>query len=104
MTTMKSFLLDEKQLEALIAFAGPKGEMAHRFIYHILCQLRSMGYQHRDDWKIILTNGDHEGEVSDTYADYLDRKSCGESVWFNPEGDGEVLFEAPEESETDEKE
>jgi len=63
-----------------------------------------MGYQHRDDWKIILTNGDHEGEVSDAYSDYLDRKACGESVWFNPEGDGEVLFEPPEESETHEEE
>ena len=59
MATMKSFMLDETQLEELIEFAGPNGEMAHRFIYHVLCQLRTMGYQHRDDWKIILTNGEY---------------------------------------------
>lgn len=104
MNTMKSFMLDEEQLEELIEFAGPHGEMAHRFIYHVLCQLRSMGYQHRDEWKIILTNADHEGEVSDAYGEYLDRKACGEEVWFNPEGDGEVLFEQPVESENDEEE
>jgi hypothetical protein len=63
-----------------------------------------MGQQHRDDWKIILTNGDHEGEVSETYSDYLDRKACGEEVWFNPEGEGEVLFEKPVEPDDDEEE
>jgi hypothetical protein len=97
-------MIDEEQLESLIDFAGPNGEMAHRFIYHVLCQLRSMGYQHRDDWKVILTTGDHEGEISEAYGDYLDRKACGESVWFNPDGDGEVLFEAPVEIDTDEEE
>jgi len=103
MTTMKSFMLDEKQLEEIIEFAGPNGEMAHRFIYHVLCQLRSMGQQHRDDWKIILINGEHEGEVSDVYADYLDRKACGEAVWFNPEGEGEVLFVEPDSDEEEEE-
>ena len=104
MNIMKCFMIDEEQLESLIDFAGPNGEMAHRFIYHVLCQLRSMGYQHRDDWKVILTAGDHEGEISEAYGDYLDRKACGESVWFNPDGDGEVLFEAPVEIDTDEEE
>jgi len=104
MTTMKSFMLDENQLEAIIEFAGPQGEMSHRFIYHVLCQLRSMGQQHRDDWKIILFNGDHEGEISEAYGEYLDRKACGEEVWFNPEGEGEVLFEKPVEPDCDEEE
>ena len=40
MTTMKSFMLDEKQLEEIIEFAGPNGEMAHRFIYHVLSMIR----------------------------------------------------------------
>ena len=68
-------------------------------VYHILCQVMEMGQQHRDSWRVILTNGDHEAEVSETYADYLDRKACGEEVWFDPDangGEGEVLFEKPE--------
>ena len=37
--------------------------------------------------------------------EYLDRKACGEEVWFNPEGEGEeVLFEKPVEPDCDEEE
>ena len=100
----KSFLMDEQQLEAIIELAGPTGEVGHRFIYHVLCQLRTMGHQHRDDWNIILFNDAHEGETSEAYGEYLDRKACGESVWFNPEGEGEVLFTKPVEPDADEEE
>ncbi len=92
---MKSFEIIESQLDECINYVGPMSEHNHRFIYHILCQLKSMGEQHRDEWRIILMEGDHEAEMSETYAEYLDRKACGEKVWFDPEGEGTILFEEP---------
>ena len=95
---MKTFEISEKDLQNCIDMVGPQGE-GLRMPYHILTQMLEMGQQHRDSWKVILHNGDHEAEVSETYADYLDRKACGEEVWFDPDangGEGEVLFEKPE--------
>ncbi len=95
---MKTFEIMESDLQKYIDEVGPSGE-GMRMVYHILCQVMEMGQQHRDSWRVILTNGDHEAEVSETYADYLDRKACGEEVWFDPDangGEGEVLFEKPE--------
>lgn len=95
---MKTFEIMEEDLQKCIQEVGPQGE-GMRMAYHILTQMLEMGQQHRDSWRVILHNGDHEAEVSETYADYLDRKACGEEVWFDPNakgGEGEVLFKKPE--------
>lgn len=95
---MKTFEIMEEDLQKCIDMVGPQGE-GLRMPYHILTQMLEMGQQYRDSWKVILHNGDHEAEVSETYADYLDRKACGEKVWFDPNangGEGEVLFKKPE--------
>ena len=95
---MKTFEIVESDLQKYIDEVGPNGE-GMRMVYHILCQVMQMGQQHRDSWRVILTNGDHEAEVSETYADYLDRKACGYEVWFDPDGnngEGQILFENPE--------
>ena len=89
---MKTFEIMEEDLQKCIEEVGPTGELGLRMTYHILTQMLEMGQQYRDSWRVILTNGDHEAEVSETYADYLDRKACGEKVWFNPAGEGTVLF------------
>lgn len=88
---MKTFEIMEEDLLKCIQEVGPQGE-GMRMAYHILTQMLEMGQQHRDSWRVILHNGDHEAEVSETYADYLDRKACGEKVWFDPAGEGTVYF------------
>jgi hypothetical protein len=88
---MKSFEISEEDLQNCIDLVGPQGE-GLRMPYHILTQMLQMGQQHRYSWRVILHNGDHEPEVSETYADYLDRKACGEEVWFDPAGEGTVFF------------
>lgn len=88
---MKTFEISEGDLQRCIDLVGPQGE-GLRMPYHILLQVLQMGQQHRDSWKVILHDGDHEAELSETYADYLDRKSCGEKVWFDPAEGGTVLF------------
>jgi hypothetical protein len=98
MKFMKTLELDETQIRELVAHVGPEGETPHRYIYHLLSQFLTMGYSHRDSWRVILYNGDHEGEVSEAYAKYLDRKACGEDVWFDPaanDGEGAILEEDP---------
>jgi len=90
--------MEAHKLEELIVASAPGGVFENRLLYHLLSQLQTMGYAWRDEWNIILYTGDHEGIASDSYGEYLDRKACGELVWFDADakdGKGEVLFTEP---------
>jgi hypothetical protein len=51
-----------------------------------------MGASFRDEWKIIMFNGDHEGELSENYAAYLDLILRNKKVTFEAES-GEYKLE-----------
>ncbi len=89
---MKEILLDEERLLELLQDAGPGGEIENRYLYHILKLLHTMGATFRDEWKVIMFNGDHEGELSENYAEYLDLLLRNKTVTFDSES-GEYKLE-----------
>jgi len=91
--SMKEILLDEERLLELLSDAGPGGEIENRYLYHILKQLHTMGASFRDEWKIVMFNGDHEGELSENYAAYLDLILRNKKVTFEAES-GEYNLES----------
>jgi len=96
--TLKTFEIDTVKLDEMVNAASPGGPFENRLLYHILAQFQTMGYAWRDDWNVILYNEDHEGLTSECYAEYLDKKACGDAVWFDPaanDGKGEILFAEP---------
>ena len=89
---MKEILLDEERLLELLSDAGPGGQIENRYLYHILKQFHIMGASFRDEWKIVMFNGDHEGELSESYAEYCDLLLQNKEVSFDAE-QGEYQLE-----------
>jgi hypothetical protein len=89
---MKEILLDEQRLLELLSDAGPGGQIENRYLYHILKQLHMMGASFRDEWKIVMFNGDHDGELSEPYAEYCDLLLQNKKVSFDAE-QGEYQIE-----------
>jgi len=74
---VRTLVLDQELLDDMIELTDGPGEMAHRAIHHLLRQLRSMGYAHRDVWSIRLFNGDSDADLDPDYAEHLDRLNSG---------------------------
>lgn len=85
MTDPREFVVEERYLDELIELTDVTGPMAHKGIYHLLSQLRSMGLAHRDVWSIRLFNGDSDADLDPAYAEHLDRLNSGlPSDWGQP--------------------
>jgi hypothetical protein len=82
---VRTLVLDQNLLDSMIELTDGGGEMAHRAIHHLLRQLRTMGYAHRDVWSIRLFNGDSDADLDPSYAEHLDRLNSGlPSDWGQP--------------------
>ena len=85
MTDPREFVVEERYLDELIELTDVSGDMAHKGIYHLLSQIRSMGLAHRDVWSIRLFSGDSDADLDPAYAEHLDRLNCGlPSQWGEP--------------------
>ena len=85
MTDPREFVVEERYLDELIELTDVSGAMAHKGIYHLLSQIRSMGLAHRDVWSIRLFSGDSDADLDPAYAEHLDRLNCGlPSQWGEP--------------------
>lgn len=72
--------VEERLIEEAIELVEPDGEHENRLLYHLLVQLREMGYRHRATYRVVLFNQDADADFDEDYAAYLDKKACREDA------------------------
>lgn len=72
--------VEERLIEEAIELVEPDGEHENRLLYHLLVQLREMGYRHRATYRVVLFNEDADADFDEDYAAYLDKKACREDA------------------------
>ena len=72
--------VEERLIEDAIELVEPGGEYESRLLYHLLVQLREMGYRHRAAYRVVLFNEDAEADFDEDYAAYLDKRACREDA------------------------
>ncbi|HIB00928.1 MAG TPA: hypothetical protein EYO31_03320 [Phycisphaerales bacterium] len=72
--------VEERLIEEAIELVEPGGEQESRLLYHLLVQLREMGYRHRAIYRVVLFNEDADADFNEDYAAYLDKRACREDA------------------------
>jgi|TARA_R110000803_G_scaffold73644_4_gene137507 hypothetical protein len=75
-------IIDEEMIDKYIQEVSTQGQSPHKGIYSLLLDFKMLGYLYRGSHSIRLIHKEHDADISEGYANYLDKKASGINVDF----------------------